>query len=107
MKIGTGIKYNNMLNAIKPTAKPIEAAMSIFSCGTALPSLSYRYSDVNGHTVTPPGVQFIRLERKTALCNKVLAYLVCVTFVFSWSHGAKPLNDRTVPLAKAKHTQNM
>lgn len=72
-----------MLNAMKPTAKPIDAAISMFSCGTALPSLSYKYSDVNGHTVTPPGVQFNRLDKNTALCNKVLADLVCVALVFS------------------------
>lgn len=81
--------------------------MSMFSCGTARPSLSYRYSDVNGHTVIPPGVQFILLDKNTALCNNVEAYFVCVPFVFSCSHGAKPLNDLTVPLANAMETQNI
>lgn len=72
---------------MNPTANPMDAAISIFSCGTARPSRSYKYSDVSGQTVTPPGVQFMRLVKKTALCNKVDAYRVCVAFVFSWSHG--------------------
>lgn len=91
MKLGTGIKYKSILNAIKPTAKPIDAAISMFSWGTARPSRSYKYSDVNGHTVTPPGVQFNRLDKNTALCSNVLAYLVCVAFVFSCNHGCSPL----------------
>lgn len=50
IKFGIGIKYSNILNTIKPTAKPIDAAISVFSCGIALPSRSYKYSEVSGHT---------------------------------------------------------
>lgn len=57
-------------------ANPIAAAMSIFSCGAARPSRSYKYSEVNGHVVTPPGVQFMCRDRNTALCNNVEAYRV-------------------------------
>lgn len=60
-----------MLNAINPVAKPIAAAISIFSCGDARPKRSYKYSDVIGHVVISVGVQFIWRDRKTALCKSV------------------------------------
>lgn len=104
---GTGSKYKSILNAMNPTANPMAAAISIFSCGAARPSRSNKYSEVCGHIIAPPSVQFIGRDKNTALCNSVDAYRVCVDLVFSCSHGCSPLNERTVPLASVRHTQNM
>lgn len=70
MHLGIGNKYKIMLKQVRPIEKAIDTAISVVSCGSAVPNLSKTKSFASGHSPGDAFVQFMRRDKNVALCSK-------------------------------------